>query len=335
MHYGEMGRVAAALAIASGLAACGGGGGGTSAATEQTAGVAITETNAPSVAAEAVDAGGSGVAGQAGLLTGVEVSAAGSARGSIVDALTGAVRLALRSKAAPALVGATVSDSVQCSGGGNIALSATVASESGPTPGDRVDFTFNACVEHGATANGALSLAFVSLDAAQTLIVADLKATQFTSSHGSIGERLNGDARITIDQTDAAKLAVTMASGALSMDRLQAGIVRATRSLTDYHYRLETTLATGSSAETFSYTASGTFPRIGNVSFTAQTTQPVITAAGAVYPSAGAGKVSGANGSSLAITVTGSGLQLDVDRNGDSVVDATVLRTWAQLDDEL
>src|SRR3989442_10364511 len=84
-------RASAAAAIATALTACGGGGGGSSAEAPQAQRVVITQANAPSVAAEAIDAGGAG-SDASGAVTRLQVSAT-SPRVSVLASLARAVEL--------------------------------------------------------------------------------------------------------------------------------------------------------------------------------------------------------------------------------------------------
>ncbi|HJW10629.1 MAG TPA: hypothetical protein VJ598_02520 [Albitalea sp.] len=331
MSIHAMGRVISTAAIASALAACGGGG-DTPAPMPQP--VAITSENAPSVAAEAINAGGAGLAGDPAL-TGVQVSAASAPPASAMSALAGAVRKGLTATAPAAVVGATFTETVACTNGGSVTLTVNVATPGTVAAGDRVDFSFANCVEGATTSNGGLSLTYASINGAGTLVVADLAASQFTLSTLGIAGRINGSVRMTLDDTDPTKSVVAVAGSSFTFERLLNGNVRATRTLSNYSYRLETATATLTTSETFDYTASGTFPRIGSVSFRALTIQPVVTLAGALHPSAGTAMAIGASGSSLLFTVLSNGLQLDVDSNGDNVIDVTLIRTWAQIDAEL
>jgi hypothetical protein len=319
MHFEGIGRVGTAVAVASALlVACGGGGGGSSSETAQAQRVVITQSNATPVAAEAIDAGGAG-SGASGSLTGVQVSST-SAPVSAMTALANAVQRGLNTTAPSALVGATVTQA--CGGGGSITISSS---------NTQASLTFNSCVENGATATGTLSVTLVSGNTA-IQFVADATASNFTITSAGLGERLNGTMRVSFDETSSTHALITITSSSLLFDRLLNGTARATRTLTNYNYYIDTTIATGSSSQTFSYTVSGSFPGFGTVSFDAQTTQPIITLSGAVHPSSGAGKVTGANGTSVTVTVISTGVRLDIDTNGDGVTDATLTRTWAELD---
>jgi hypothetical protein len=321
MHFEGIGRVGTAVAVASALLVACGGGGGSSGETAQAQRVVITQSNATPVAAEAIDAGGAG-SGASGSLTGVQVSST-SAPVSAMTALANAVQRGLNTTAPSALVGATVTQA--CSGGGSITISSS---------NTQASLTFNSCVEGGATATGTLSVTLVSGNTA-TQFVADATASNFTITSAGLGERLNGTMRVSFDETSSTHALITITSSSLLFDRLLNGTARATRTLTNYHYDIDTTIATGSSSQTFSYTVSGSFPGFGTVSFDAQTTQPIITLSGAVHPSSGAGKVTGANGTSVTVTVISTGVRLDIDSTGDGVTEATLTRTWAELDAEL
>ena len=327
------GRLALVAASVTLLAACGGGG-SQPAAVEQAQRVAITQDNATSVAAQAVDAGSGGVPNNA-VVTGVQVSAEPAVPASAIAALGGAVRRSLEVRAPAVLAGVTASTTVNCASGGSIDVAVDVTDPDTATPGDRADFTFNACVEAGVTSTGRLTAILVSVNVPGTLIVSDVIASGFTATRTGVGERLDGTVRVTLDDSNIIQSAIGVTSGSFSFERLVAGSVRATRTLTDYAYRIETVNATGDTRETFSFTASGTFPKLGRVSLVAATTQPVITPNGALRPTSGAGVVTGANGSNVAITVTSTGLRLDVDSNGDGSVDATLTPTWVQIDTEL
>jgi hypothetical protein len=330
-----MGGAVTAVALAAALAACGGGGGGGVAASGNASAqaVAIDETSAPGVAAEAIDAAGAGLAGNVAL-TGVEVSASSAPRGSTLLALGNVLRAAAHLRPDAALVGATTSRSIACSGGGSIDAVASVASQDAPSPGDRVDMTFDACIEAGATLAGALSLTIAGGNADGTLIDADLAASNLVATKGAVGERMNGTLHMSVDARNTSASTIDVRSDALSFDRLRNGGVRATRTLSAFTYHA-TIDSAGATSETFSVAVSGSFPRLGNVSFTAQTTQAIVTPAAASFPSAGAGRVTGANGSNVVVTVVGDGVRLDVVRNGDGVVDASLNRSWAELDADL
>ena len=331
MHLQGMTRAASAAAVASLLAACGGGGGDSS--TPQVARLAITTSNASPAAAEAIDAGDAGT-GPSGSVIGVQVSAPTTSV-SAMSTLASVVRANLGAHAPAGVVGVTTSSTDACTGGGTVTTSATIASNQGATAGDRIDLTFNACVESGTTINGGLSITLVTFNSDATKITADTSVSNFTVSAGALAARLNGSMRMSLDETSGTHRLTSMTSSSLSYDRLVNGTARATRTLSNYSFAEDETVADGSTSTTFSYSASGSFPNFGTVAFDAQTTQAIVVPGGATVPSSGAGKVTGANGSSVTITVVSGGVKLDVDTDGNGTIDATINRTWNELSGDL
>ena len=85
--------------------------------------------------------------------------------------------------------------------------------------------------------------------------------------------------------------------------RFLNGVQRSSRTLFDHEYQLIEGKPTPDTEESFAYGVTGSFPLVGTVSWTAATTQPIVTPASAVYPTQGAVLVSGANGQTMAVTV--------------------------------
>lgn len=315
------------------LAACGGGDDGGGGST-QAPPVAITAANAPAVGAETVDASNTALTSALPILTGVQLETAVAPTASAMATLAGALRLGLQVRAPRALVGATFNETIQCPGGGSADVSGNDASEERISVGDSFDATFRNCVMQGTTVNGRMSARVASVNAPETLIVADITATDLTATLGASGGRLNGTPRITIDETNAAFSRLTV-TGNVTSDRLRNGAVRATRTLTDYMLAIQLATATGTSSTTFGFKADGTFPAFGSASFDVATTQALVTPAGATRPTSGVVKVTGASGSTVVMTVVGTGVRLDVDADGNGTAESTQNLTWAQLEAQL
>ena len=330
-HLQGMTRAASAATIASLLAACGGGGGDSASPPVQR--LAITTSNASPAAAEAIDAGDAGT-GPSGSVIGVQVSAPSSSV-SAMATLASRVRAGLKASAPGGVVGVTASSTAACTGGGTVTTTVTAANSQAASVGDRIDLAFNACVEDGASISGGLSITLVSFNAGATSITADASVSSFTVTVGALAARLNGSMRMSLDESSGTHRLTSVTSPSISFDRLVNGTTRATRTLSNYSFTEDETLADGSTSTTFAYSVSGTFPRFGTVAFDAQTTQAIVVPGGSQFPTAGAGKVTGANGSSVAITVIAGGVKLDVDTDGNGTVDATITRTWAELSGDL
>jgi hypothetical protein len=324
------------------VAGCGGGGSDAPASGGPTPvaapRVTITSANASSVTAEAIAAAGAGDVGPtlAGLL-GVEVS--GQARPPApMAALVSATRRALAWQPPLATVGVTISQTAPCSGGGTLAVSGTVADANRDTAGDRLSVTFSACVEAGERLDGTFALTIAAVNATETSYRLELAATNFGITSGGVGERLNGTLQIALDDTSPTQSLIGVSSASFSVDQLVGNTVRASRTLSDFDYRLALTTATGATSETFTFTASGNFGAIGSspVSFLSATVTPVVTtSASALRPSSGSMRVTGSGGATVLATVISTGLRLAVDANGDGVAEETRDLTWAELDRQL
>ena len=325
-------RLGAIATLAAVLTACGGGGDSGGGTAEQA--VPITATNAAAVGAEATDAGSGGLANSLAFLTGVQVSTDMAPAPSTIGSLASALRLILKVKAPKALVGVTSTETEQCPGGGSLIVAVNEASEARSTVGDSFQATFSNCVIEGATTNGALSVRLTEINANETLIVADLTASQFTAVVGGVGGRLAGSMRLTLDDTNSAITRITI-SGSFTADRLRSGNVRATRTVSNYQYTFARTVSSGSTSATFAMDVGGTFPTIGTASFNARSTQAFVTPSGATHPTSGIAKATGAGGSNVTVTVIAGGVRLDVDADGNGTVDATQNRTWAELEAQL
>ncbi|UUX96744.1 hypothetical protein [Aquabacterium sp. J223] len=331
----------AALTVAlSALAGCGGGGdGGTAAPASSTPAVpagaiTITSGNAGGLTAEAVDAGTAGAAGgSATLLTGVEVQATTSAQPSAWRRLPALLRLAAAQGGASVVVGVTVDRLVECTVG-SISVTGNQALVNSASPGDTLNITFNDCFEFDiGQVSGSMALTIVQANANPTLFVADGTLTNLTLSRGTRVDRLSGPLRLSFDDRAGSQTVIDATSSGLTYTRLVNDNLRSQRTLTDYTYRAVITASNGQTAETFSYAATGNFERLGQgVAWSASTTQPLVTPAGAARPASGAGRILGAAGRSVAVTVTPTGLRLDIDHSGDSGTDTTSDLTWAQFD---
>jgi hypothetical protein len=326
---------------AAGLVACGGGGGDAGAPTSPAApvvtasAITITPGNAGGLTAEAVDAGTAGAAGSgATLLTGVEVQADARPATSRWRTLSGLLRQAASSGAAPLVVGVAVNSSLFCSGGGSIAVTGNVAVAGSAGVGDSLQLVFNNCRETDiGLITGSMALTFVQTTADLSFYVADASLNNLTLTVGSRVERLSGGLRLSLDERSFSQSVVEATSTSLAYTRLVNGTVRAQQTLTDYTYRGVTAASNGQTSETFSYAATGNVPSLGNnIAWTAATTQPLVTPAGAEHPTSGAGRIVGANGKSVVVTVTPTGVRLDIDHSGDAGVDTTTDLTWAQFD---
>lgn len=327
---------ATALAVGGLLSACGGGGGGSSNASPSatpasTSPVVITDTTAPTVAAQSLDTGAAGGVG----LVGVTVDGSASANVPLGRLLHEVLKPVRDATPGTVVVGVTQSFPTSCTNGGSMTTTLTYASSSGFAAGDRVDTTYSNCQFGTAVLSGSVSISIRSADPLLSYVDGDITFNGFTATVAGLGTRMDGTARVIDDYTGAPLASSQLSSNSLTVTRVASGVTRASRTLTGFSYRADFNLLSGDISETFAFTAAGTFPKLGNVSWTASSTQPIVTPGASPVPTSGAVRVVGANGAILTGTVVSGGLQLDLDSNGDNVVDSTRVITWTDLEAEL
>jgi hypothetical protein len=228
---------------------------------------------------------------------------------------------------------ATASQTFACPGGGSFTVTVTVAGVS-LQAGDTIRIDFSNCAEAGVTTVGSLSMAIVAVGGtdAAPLVTADVSLANFEATVAGLAERTNGTMRITIDDTNSATTQVAFSSANITTERLRNGVVRATRSLSNLNVRESLNNATGQTTTTAAFIASGNFPRLGQGSFEVQTVQPIVRNGGALRPSSGQIKIFGASNASVLATVVATGMQLDIDSDGNGTVDSSRTLTWTEID---
>jgi hypothetical protein len=190
------------------------------------------------------------------------------------------------------------------------------------------------CREAGTLTSGSLRMAIISIGgtANNPVLTADATITDFVSTEGNVSERSNGRFRVTVDESNPASTAVTLLSDNMSAQRLVGGQLVASRTLTNLSLREVINDTTGQSTATSAFVATGNFPGLGEGSFQVETLQDVITPGGAARPSTGRIRITGAANATIAATVVPTGVQLEIDRDGNGTVDVTRVLTWAEVD---
>jgi hypothetical protein len=326
----------AAVAAAMGVAGCGGGGGSGSGATplpQEAPRVVITQTNGSRLGAEALSSTGAGDVGSSvANLIGVQVDAAGG-RPAPWRLLVDATRKALDLPLPKLVVGAAVNLSTTCANGGSVSVQGTVADPNRDSSGDSLTVSFSNCVEGTNRTTGSITLRLAQVDATETFYAIDLVATGFTTSTGVLGERLDGSLRLTLDSRQASNEIVEVTAPVLTLQQLVNNVVRTSRSLIAFDYDLNITNATGVATETIAFTATGSFPVLGDVSFIVSTAAPIVSTS--IFddrPSSGSIVITGAANRSVTVTVVSGGARFDVDRTGDAAIDDSTTLTWSEID---
>lgn len=302
------------------LSACGGGGGKPGNNVSPTPPVqtstlsTITMANAPNVAGNAY---------AATMLLDTSPSPTG------IRAVSPVLALIKRAGSAAQLINGA-GRSQACTGGGTLAVNATLRSQQTINSGDSLTFTASNCVENGATMSGALTIAFSNMsgDIVNTYVFGatmDVRYTNFNIASGGEQAGIDGDMKIVISQTNAGTASVTISGKSLQATGQMPGAAVVNRTLADYTVTGSTLGTTGTSAASFTLT--GSSATLGQFVYSVKNVQPFVSA-GTATPLSGALVVNGAS-SSVTATVVGTGVRLDYSARGDGTVTESTTLAWA------
>ena len=330
------------------LAACGGGGGGgggggsssNASTTTFTPTLAISSTNASSVAADGLDASTNAGAAQAGanLITGVQVDAGTPV---MVPSLSEvALKLArMAAGKAPSLAtGVAVNETDACTYGGTITITGNIASDTSVSAGDTISISASNCAEvignstSVTTLNGAMAITVTAgtiSDSAvypQNITMA-LTATSLSTSTLGVVDVSDGDMTIALQQISATAANATISGNSLTNTWTHGSV---TRSVALKNYKI----AQGTNGTTVrsdvTATVVTTNPRVGsNQVYTVTTPTPIVRDLAIV--ASGSLKVTGASSSLLLTVTTPNNFTLQVDANGDGTYESSSTVTMADL----
>jgi len=307
------------------LSGCGGGGGGDD---TPVAPAAITTTNATTIASAvmgaSLDGGDLGSFASFGTTAG-PLAAPKTAR--ILSAVTETQNAqvgALLKRAQSAPQAAIPPETTPCTNGGTVALSGNIGSQGTLSPNDTIVFDFASCVEGDATVDGRFSMQVTSFsgDLGGTFMLGvNVTLSSFKVTVGNAAATVVGSIAISISAVGASSVSTTVTSSSISVT--EGG---ATHTLS--HYSSSRTLASG----LFSLDVSGTLTSTnfaGSVTFDTATR---LQGTDGSFAFAGQIVITGANGATIKVTaLDGTFVRLEVDTNGDGVVDATADVHWTDL----
>ena len=331
-------KLSVLLSLVSLVAACGGGGGGGSAASAtpppvSTGAVAITAANA-ATAAGAVD-------NSVVFATGAGTQAASAPTAAVVTVTGNQFNItefsntvfetidSLKSQLTPTVIGAIITRSSACSGGGSIDVSLDDIDNNGVlSTGDTLTLLYNSCARSGTTISGGLSISgFTSVkpSTAAFTTTGKISFNSFAYSDGATTGTINGTIDFSVSTSDGNIVNSTISNGSLAVAKTGA-----TLTLSGYSINQTNNKSTGA----YTLSASGTVTSSalgGTVTFTTSTPYQ---GTGTANPSSGAIKITGAGSSSVTVTALDStNIRLDVDSNGDGIVEPPpISMTWAMLD---
>lgn len=333
------------LVLGATLAACGGGGGGGGEGEQQQFPSTINSSNAQDVAAHAYassqelndrrSAGGI-------MSTNAQAGAPDTSRG-LVDASLSLLYRGLDAQAAGILatgVGATGTDSWRedCSGGGSISYTVNFSDPNRVSNGDRLTMTANNCIENGVSLNGKISYLFGNVSGAIGSDMAWSATLGLTHSNFSVASnadavRINGDLTMAYVQFNTTTADFSVTGRSLQVTVIENSAVVIDQRLTAFDY----TGAINGSNITYSadYTLSGSFPNLGKATYTIDTVTPFQMMVGS-NPSAGVLTVTATDKTRLWLyAIDTTSVRLEIDNNGDDIVDEVIATTWAELSNSL
>jgi hypothetical protein len=308
------------------MVGCGGGGGNDEPpAPKDTA--AISSATAPSIAAAVLTAsfGGADAVTFTGFVDGPAPTAnpTGSQGTLSYKSATSRVRAA-----GPTSLASPFDPQVtDCALGGTLTVSGSVANPLTLSTNDTLIFDYDACAETGGEANGRVVIRIIRFSGrpetgAYTVVVrADLVDLAVTAA----GETAiaKGSMTLTIDVAEGGGETDTITAILLAIE--QSGEVH---SLGDYTVTETLDAVTGA----WSVAVEGTLTSTAFAgSATFETVEPFVSVVGG-FPSMGELVIHGANGATIrAVALDGTFVRLEIDDDGDGVVDASVDATWAEL----
>ncbi|WP_233800700.1 hypothetical protein [Paraburkholderia sp. HP33-1] len=344
MSVGFTKSVFAGLFSACLLVACGGGGGGTSASNSSSnsnsaATGVITTTNAQDAVAYAYsgvqDLGTQSSTG-ASLAAGVSIE---TPTAGLISASLSQLYKGLGVQPVNNLVaGVTTGSSASCASGGTISVSVTEATPGIVSNGDSMTITATNCSENGEVINGQLAYGFSNISGTIGSSTAwsatlTLNYTNLTLQSGGVTIGANGDMSLGYNQTDSQDATAVVSGSSLQMNLTQSGGTVISRTLTAYSFNGSISGSTNTSSANFTLT--GSSPALGSVNYTVKTTTAFQAVSGA-NPSVGSMTVTAANNSTATLTaIDSTNVRIDIDSNGDGVIDQTINTTWADLNSRI
>jgi len=218
-----------------------------------------------------------------------------------------------------------------CAAGGTITLSGDVADPNTLTVGDTITAVFDNCDENdGYVIDGELELIVAAINGDPLtdvfLITLDMQLTNLVVSDASGGATADGDMTLTLDTLDFPVIAT-----ALSGDELQLSEAGLSVTFQNYDHTLE--IDTGLVPQTV---LAEVFGRIGGNALGGTVDYETVTpiqATGDNPPCVGEILITGADDSQVRIVIVNEKLvRLEIDEDGDGVVDEFIDTTWSALE---
>lgn len=325
----------AALSSALLLTACGGGGGDNGGTPPPLGGSAlrITSTNYVRVSQEAV-ATAFYVADSAGFVTGAQVADEALLMRTVRTQL---LRLPKRFGAAtPRPVGAVITESEDCSGGGSVTIALDdTNNDQDISAGETARLTFANCIELGVRVGGAMTVRLDTLSGNLDSNVFAFSATatleNFAVTASGVSASGNGQIRVAINSTGFNAQTSTVDVTNLTTT-VNLGNETTTRTAISLRVTDQTSPSGGSWIDTLSISGTVSSTALEARSITIATVTPFTVAANALYPHTGRATFTGESGSSVRLTAqSATQVLLELDADGNGLYEASTLKNWSEL----
>jgi hypothetical protein len=217
-----------------------------------------------------------------------------------------------------------------CDGGGSVTISGNLANPGTLTVGDTLTLQFNNCDDNdGNVLNGRLDLVIRAVQGDPNsdvfLVTADTDFTSLTVNDGTDTFSADGSVTVTLDSLAFPVIAQMLSGSSFTLSG-------AGESYTLSNFTQTLTVDTGIVPDTKVAEASGTLASQvldGKVDY--ETTVP-IQATGDLDPEAGEILITGADNTTVTIVIENvDSVRLDIDSDGDGIVDDVQFTTWAAL----
>lgn len=294
------------------LVSCGGGGGGDGGSQDVSPNVAISDSNGPTIVAQALDA--DDLASESSSF--LTFSAGTSSNRDLFDVADQMLALTGIGETGPSIQ----NHELVCDGGGSVDDS-SAGSSSGT-------ITFYDCTISGVTFNGTLSYGGGST----------ANSYQFTFGNLSISDGTGFSASLDGDMTTTVNTINTTTSTTISGSRFTIGANGEYVRLLEYELAEEYDSSTATFTVYFSYTLDSSL--IGGrvrVSTDPSDGGAPLVRSGTIYPYTGSVVVFGEGGTRVRATAQGSGLPdgmvlIEYDNDGDGTYESNETMTWSELD---
>ncbi|MDH3615640.1 MAG: hypothetical protein OEQ90_04130 [Gammaproteobacteria bacterium] len=220
-----------------------------------------------------------------------------------------------------------------CANGGTVDVTLTVQNPNVPTVGDRIVAVFDNCDDNlGYVISGTADLTLADLQgdvATDVFLVSfDILLTDIAVTEGMETVTADGSFTLTIDSLDFPSVTMSLVG-----TELQFGADGDVVTMTDFDHTLTVdagVVPDAKLAEAFGRLDSQTLG--GTVDYATST---AIQASGDIDPHTGVIVITGADGSSVRIVIVDStSVTLEIDANGDDVIDEYIDTSWAELNKE-